>query len=58
MKTCKTCGKKIRNHQGKCSSCEEYPPLEPSTQETGSEKIKTINLKQGLPLVDEGALGP
>jgi ribosomal protein L40E len=53
MQICSTCGKKIPDDARKCRSCDSYQQPGASLRGTGKEKIKTINLKKGLPLVDE-----
>ena len=53
MKTCSTCGNEIPNDASDCRFCDSSQQPGPSAQGTGREKIQTINLKKGLPLVDE-----
>jgi hypothetical protein len=53
MKTCSTCGNEISDDENPCRFCGGHQQPGPSLRETRSETIKTINLKKGLPLVDE-----
>ena len=53
MKTCSTCGNEISDDERNCRFCDAYQQPGRSPQGTRREKIKTINLKKGLPLVDE-----
>jgi hypothetical protein len=53
MKACSTCGNEIPNDESKCRYCGSDPSPGQSSGRTGEEKIKTINLKEGLLFVDE-----
>jgi len=53
MKTCSTCGNEIPDDEWKCRYCESYQQPGRSSRSTSREKIKTINLKKGMPFVDE-----
>ncbi len=53
MKICSTCGTEILEDESKCRYCDSYQQPGRSSQRTGGEKIKTINLKKGMPFVDE-----
>ncbi len=53
MKTCSTCGNEIPDDEWKCRYCDNYQQPGRSSRRTGGEKIKTINLKKGMPFVDE-----
>ncbi len=53
MKTCSTCGNEIPDDEWKCRYCESYQKPGGSSRRTDEEKIKTINLKKGMPFVDE-----
>ncbi len=53
MKTCSTCGNEIPDDEWQCRYCDNYQEPERSSRRTGGEKIKTINLKKGMPFVDE-----
>lgn len=48
MRTCSTCGNEIPDDESKCKYCDSHQ--QPGT---GGGKIKTINLKKGMPFVDE-----
>ncbi len=53
MKTCSTCGNEIPDDESKCRYCDSYQQPGRSSRRTGGKKIKTINLKKGMPFVDE-----
>ena len=53
MKICSTCGNEIPDDEWKCPYCDNYQEPGRSSRRTGGEKIKTINLKKGMPFVDE-----
>jgi len=53
MKTCSTCGNEIPDDEWKCRYCDSYQQPGRSSRRTGEEKIKTINLKKGMPFVAE-----
>ena len=53
MKTCITCGNEIPDDEWQCRYCESYQQPGGSSRRTGGKKIKTINLKEGMPPVDE-----
>ncbi len=53
MKTCSTCGNDIPDDESKCRYCDSHQQPGRSSRRTGGEKIKTINLKKGMPFVDE-----
>ena len=56
MKTCSICGNEILGDEWKCRYCDSYQQPGRSSRRSGGEKIKTVNLKKGMPFVDE-ALG-
>ncbi len=53
MKTCSTCGNEIPDDEEHCEFCDSKQEPGPSSPRTGGKKIKTINLKEGMPPVDE-----
>ncbi len=53
MKICSTCGNEIPEDEWKCRYCDSYQQPGRSSTGTGEGKIKTINLKKGMPFVDE-----
>ena len=53
MKTCSTCGNEIPDDESKCRYCDSHQQPGRSSRRTGGKKIKTINLKKGMPFVDE-----
>ncbi len=53
MKTCSTCGNEIPDDESKCRYCDSDQQPERSSRRSGGEEIKTINIKKGMPFVDE-----
>ncbi len=53
MKICSTCGNEIPDDESKCRYCDSYQQPGRLSRRTGGEKIRTINLKKGMPFVDE-----
>ncbi len=53
MKTCSICGNEIPDDEWKCRFCKSDQEPGESSRRTGGKKIKTINLKKGMPFVDE-----
>ncbi len=53
MKTCSICGNEIPDDEWKCRFCKSPQGPGRSSRRTGGKKIKTINLKEGMPPVDE-----
>ena len=53
MKPCSTCGNEIPDDEEHCEFCDSKQEPGPSSPRTGGKKIKTINIEEGMPPVDE-----
>lgn len=53
MKICSTCGNEIPDDEWKCRYCDSYQKPGGSSRTTTKDKIKNIDLKKGMPFVDE-----
>ncbi len=53
MKPCSTCGNEIPDDEEHCEFCDSKQEPGPSSPRTGGKKIKTINIEEGMPTVDE-----
>jgi hypothetical protein len=51
MKTCETCGNDIPDSASRCPFCESQQ--QPVTFKTTHSPLRTLNIKEGMPLVDE-----
>ena len=53
MKPCSTCGNEIPDDEEQCGFCDSKQEPGPSSRRTGGKKIKTINIKEEMPSVEE-----